>query len=67
MSGDLVEATVNLDIELVSGLDGVPRVSIYLSFSKILRIEVDCILREQIRGKVSAVIVWRFADTRTRI
>lgn len=52
MEGDLVEVTAHLDIGVERGVDGIPRVSVYLSFSKILRIEVDPILRERIRANV---------------
>lgn len=54
MTGDLVEVTAHLDIEVDNGVDGIPRASVYLSFSKVLRIEADCTLRKRIQHKVSA-------------
>lgn len=57
-SGDLVEVSVQLDVELAQGPPGHCRTSVYLSFNRIVRVLVSERLRE-----VSTFVFVKFVST----
>lgn len=65
-SGDLVEVSVQLDIEIAQGPLAVPRTSIYFSFNRVLRILGCDQLREREVSTISVSKIYNRVSTCVR-